>query len=119
MVIIFSSIFCIHLDMESTAKGNTGPGLLGLILEVVKFGFSCLVGSIVSLFDETTIWIPHVPEFLKLSSNFLGEFSLYLMQCGRMERIFSQNCAWVFILSLGYFENKKKKSKPKAPSPPQ
>lgn len=41
--------------MESTAKGDTGPGLLGLILKVLKFAFSCLVGSIVSMFDETTI----------------------------------------------------------------
>ena len=41
--------------MESTAKGDTGSGLLGLILEVLKFDFSCLVGSIVSLFDETTM----------------------------------------------------------------
>lgn len=64
---LFALVFHIPLVLGSTAKGGLGPGLLGIYLEILKFGFSCLVGS--GVFDKTITWIPtYLRSFNRVAS---------------------------------------------------
>lgn len=109
--LLFSLVFHIHLGLGSAVKGGVGPGLLGLFLEILKFGFPCSVGSGSvwedNCLDPSHTWVPSV----ELNAGGEGRVSLCLVEAGRMERALKQNGAWNFVLVLIPWENKTNKTK--------